>query len=80
MTLGESITKRIDELLYEKGWSLYKLSQESCIALSTLKNIYTGHTKCLALSVIYKLADAFKISPIEFIDSEYLYPTNVLYD
>ena len=79
MKLGEAVTKRIDELMYEKGWSLYKLAKESCIPLSTLKNLYTKHTKCPTLVLIYKLSDAFGINPIEFLDCELLDKNNVDY-
>ena len=79
MTLGEAVTKRIDELMYERGWSLYKVAKESCIPLSTLKNLYTKHTKCPTLVLIYKLADVFEMTPIEFIDCELLDKNNVDY-
>lgn len=69
MTMGEAVAKRINELLFERGWSLYRLSKEGCIALSTLKNFYTNHTKSPTLSMIFKVADAFGLSPIEFLDS-----------
>lgn len=77
MTIGEAIVKRIDELLFERGWSLYKLAKESCLPLSTLKNLYTGHTKCPTLLVIYKISEAFGISPIQFLDCD-LFNTNNL--
>ena len=79
MSLGEVVTKRIDELMYERGWSLYKVAKESCIPLSTLKNLYTKHTKCPTLVLIYKLADAFNMTPIEFIDCKLLDKNNVDY-
>lgn len=70
MTMGEAVAKRIDELLFERGWSLYRLSKESLIALSTLKNLWTGHTKSPTLSVIFKISEAFGITPNEFLASE----------
>ena len=36
MTLGQATSKRIDELLFKKDWSLYRLSKTACIPLSTL--------------------------------------------
>ncbi len=77
MTIGEAIVKRIDELLFERGWSLYKLAKESCLPLSTLKNLYTGHTKCPTLLVVYKISEAFGISTIQFLDCD-LFDTNNL--
>ena len=69
MTLAEAITKRINELLFEKGWSLYKLSKESGLPLSTIKNLYSGHTKSPTLSVIFKIARAFDMNHIEFLNN-----------
>lgn len=69
MTIGEAVSKRINELLFSKGWSLYKLSKESCIPLSTLKNLYVGHTKCPTLSIIFKISDALGVSVTDFLTS-----------
>lgn len=68
MTMGEAVAKRIDGLLYKKDWSLYRLAKESCIPLSTLKNLYTNHTKSPTLSIVFKIAEAFGITVIEFLD------------
>lgn len=72
MTIGEAVAKRINELLFENGWSLYKLAKISGLPLSTLKNLYTGHTKSPTLAVIYRISEAFNISPIEFLDCDIL--------
>lgn len=69
MTMGEAVAKRIDELLFKNGWSLYKLSKSSCIPLSTLKNLYSNHTKSPSLSLIFRLAETFNITYLEFLDS-----------
>lgn len=69
MTMAEAVSKRIDELLYERGWSLYKLSKESCLPMSTIKNLYNNHTKSPTLSIIFKLASAFGIDYLEFLNS-----------
>lgn len=69
MTMAEAVAKRINELLFEKGWSLYKLSKDSCLPMSTIKNLYTGHTKSPTLSVIFKIANTFGITPLEFLDN-----------
>lgn len=68
MTIGEAVAKRIDDLLFEKGWSLYKLSKISCIPLSTLKNLYTFHTKSPTLAVVFKIAETFDMSAIDFLN------------
>ena len=70
MTMGEAVAKRINELLFKKGWSLYKLSKDSCLPLSTLKNLYRKHTKSPTLTVVFKIAETFDMAPIQFLDSD----------
>lgn len=70
MTLAKAVTKRIDELLFKRGWSLYKLAKEACIPLSTLKNLYTNHTKSPTLGIVFKIAEAFCITPAEFLNAK----------
>lgn len=77
MTMGEAVAKRIDELLIEKEWSLYRLSKESCLPLSTLKNLYCNHTKSPTLTVIFRIAETFGITPIEFLNSPIFTSTNI---
>ena len=68
MTMGEAVAKRIEQLLIERNWSLYRLSKESCIPLSTLKNLYVKHTKSPTLTIIFKISETFEISPIDFLN------------
>ena len=70
MTMAEAVTKRLDNLLFSKSWSLYKLAKEANLPLSTLKNLYCGHTKSPTLSVIFKISNAFEMSVIEFLSDE----------
>ena len=71
MTLGQDTSKRIDELLFKKDWSLYRLSKTACIPLSTLKNLYVNHTKSPSLALIFKLASAFEMSVVDFLNSPF---------
>lgn len=68
-TLGELVAKRIDELLYKKGMSLYGLAKKTGLPLSTLKNLYTKHTKSPTLTLIFKICDGLEVSIDEFMDS-----------
>ena len=69
MTIGKATAKRIDEYLFSKGISLYRLSRDSGIPIATLQNLYRGHTKSPTLAVVYKLCDALQITVQEFLDS-----------
>lgn len=73
MTTGLATAKRINELLFEKDWSLYKLSREACLPMSTLTNLYNGHTKSPTLTLICKISEAFGITIIEFLDNPLFY-------
>ncbi len=80
LTTGKAFTKRIDELLFKNGWSLYRLSKISCVPLSTLKNFYRAHSKSPTLSLVYKIANAFNMSILQFLDTPTLQDENVDYD
>ena len=76
-TLGQQVAKRIDEYLFRQKISLYALCKKSKIALSTLKNIYSKHTKSPSLELIYKICYGLNISIIEFFNSPLLKDTSV---
>lgn len=68
-TLGTQIAKRINEFLFERGMSLYALAKYSGLSLSTLKNLYTKHTKSPSLALVYKICDGLDVTIGEFLDS-----------
>ena len=70
MTVGQAIAKRIDYYLEERGMSLYRLAHLSCLPVSTLQNLYRGHTKSPTVTVLMKICDALSISVGEFLDDE----------
>ncbi len=74
MTVGIAIAKRIDEFLYKRGMTLYKLAKNSGLPISTLQNLYTGHTKSPSVSVLYKICAGLDVSVAEFLNSEYFSP------
>ena len=50
---------RIKELMEERGWTLYRLSQESGIAITTLINLL-HHSKQPALQTIEIICDPWR--------------------
>lgn len=80
MTMGEAVAKRINNLLFENNWSLYRLAKESCIPLSTLKNLYTNHTKSPTLSVVFRIAEAFGMTIIEFLNDDIFRDASLEFD
>ena len=71
MTVGKAVAKRIDEFLFERGITLYKLAKDAGLPIATLQNLYRGHTKSPTLTVIYKICIGLNITVETFLDSEY---------
>lgn len=69
MTVGEATAKRIDEYLYKKNITLYRLAKDACLPVSTLENLYRGHTKSPTLTVIFKITEALGVTVEQFLAS-----------
>ena len=59
------VLKKIDELRKEKGWSIYKLAEESNLTQSTLANMFRRKS-IPSLKTLEQICDAFGISLSEF--------------
>ena len=70
MTVGKAIAKRIYHYLCDNAISLYKLAKDAGLPLSTLQNLYSGHTKSPTVTIIFKLTDALGVTVEEFFASE----------
>ena len=69
VTMAEAVCKRVSELMLERNWSLYRVAKESCVPESTLQNLFNKHTKSPTLTVVFRLADGFGMTYLEFLDS-----------
>ncbi|MBQ7924043.1 MAG: helix-turn-helix transcriptional regulator [Clostridia bacterium] len=69
MTISTAISKRIDEFLYSRGITLYKLAKDSTLPIATLQNLYRGQTKTTSLTVVFKVCSGLNVTPLEFFDS-----------
>jgi len=65
----EAVLKRLNELLDEKGLSLYALSYNSAVPYSTVKNIFNGSSKNPGIVTIKLLCDGLGITVTEFFNS-----------
>lgn len=74
MTTGEAIAKRIDFYLGERGISLYRLAADSGLPVSTLQNLYRGHTKSPTVTVVMKLTQTLNVTMGEFFDDPLFSP------
>ena len=70
MNTYDAVKNRILFLLEEKKVSIYKLSIDSAVAPSTIKNILYGKSVNPGIVTIKMLCDGFGISLSEFFDTE----------
>lgn len=70
MNTYDAVKNRILFLLEEKKVSIHKLSIDSAVAPSTIKNILYGKSVNPGIVTIKMLCDGFGISLSEFFDSE----------
>ena len=59
------VIKRIDDLRKERGWSIYKLAEESALTQSTVSNMFTRGT-VPTIYTLQQICDAFGITLSEF--------------
>ena len=59
------ILDKIIKLKEEKGWSMYKLAEESMLTQSTLSNMFTRRSDP-SISTLSKICNAFGITMSEF--------------
>lgn len=57
------IQMRIDELLQERGHSLYWLAKEASIAYTTLWKLKTGTSQGISFGVLDRICSALECSP-----------------
>lgn len=63
------VLKRIEELRNERGWSIYKLAEESGLTQSTIANMFSRKTMP-SISTLTQLCEAFNISLSQFFNSD----------
>ncbi len=70
MTLNEAVAKRIRALLQEKGITRYRLEQKSGVFHGAMERILSGQNKTVTLSTVFKLANGFGMTALEFLDDD----------
>ena len=65
-----AVKNRLLELLEEKKISIHKLSIESAVSPSTIKNILYGKSQNPGIVTIKMLCDGVGITLVEFFDTE----------
>ncbi len=80
MTLSKAVAKRIDEYLFSRGITLYKLAKDSNLPVATLQNLYRGNSKSPTLAVIFKICAGLNVTVAEFLDSGFFDETIIELD
>ena len=65
-----AISIRVNELLRERKWTVYRLSVQSGLPSSTLFNIMRGKCKSCNFDTIINICRGFGIEVTEFLDSK----------
>ena len=68
------ILEKIDKLRIEKGWSIYKLAEESMITQSTISNMFIRKTQP-SIATLTSICNGLNVSLSEFFADEILTPT-----
>lgn len=68
------ILEKIDKLRIEKGWSLYKLAEESMLTQSTLSNMFIRKTQP-TIATLTNICNGLNISLAEFFAEDTLSPS-----
>lgn len=80
MTVIEAISKRIGDLMYEKGWSIYKLSRLTGLTPHGIQVILNKSHKDVKLTTLLLLANAFDMSVSELLNCDYFQYENLQID
>mgnify|MGYP003413738226 CR=1 FL=1 len=70
MTVSEAIAKRIDEYIFARGITLYRLAKDAEVPVATLQNLYRGKCKSPSLALVYKICNGLNVSIFEFLQSD----------
>lgn len=69
MTVSAAVSRRILQLLKEKGMTQYRLERESGIQHGSMQCIMNGRNKTVTLSTVMRLSHGFDMTLSEFLDS-----------
>lgn len=77
LNTNDAVAKRIASLLKDSGMTQYYLEQKSGVYHGAMNRILQGKNKTINLNTIYKLANGFGLSIVEFFDDEVLAYKNI---
>ena len=71
MTLAQATGKRIQELLFERKITQYRLAKNTCLSEKTIGDLTKGKNHDVKLSTIYLVADSFGLTLTDFFTSPF---------
>ena len=77
MKLNEAISKRLDELLTERGMTQYQLFMKSGVPKSTIGNVINCSYDSVKLRIIHEMCQGMGISVSEFFQSSLFQEDNL---
>lgn len=77
LNTNDAVAKRISVLLKERGMTQYYLEQKSGVYHGAMNRILQGKNKTINLTTIYKIANGFGLSIVQFFDDEVLSYDNI---
>lgn len=69
MKLNEAVSKRLQELLSNRGMTQYQLSMKSGVPKSTIGNIVNCQYDSVKLRIIHEMCQGMQLNITEFFDS-----------
>lgn len=80
MTVNDAVARRVIKLMNKRKMTQYRLEKESGLTHGAVSGILCGINKTVKLDTIYKLAKAFDMTLIEFLDDELFSTNNVSFE
>lgn len=69
MQLNQAVSKRVTQLLQERGMTQYQLFAKSGVPKSTLNNLISCSYDSVKLRIIHEICQGFEITISEFFNS-----------
>lgn len=70
MSINDAVAKRIIKLLEQTKITQYRLEQKSGVYHGAMNRILSGQNKTVTLTTIYKLANGFDMTILQFLDDD----------
>ena len=80
LNISEAVALRTKELLKEKNLSQYRLEQNMGLSHETVKSIMKGKTRGVNLKTVLVLAEGFKMTVADFLNSDLFLYGNLFID